>query len=105
MPKRLGLRRVSCESVQGEGSWVELDDLTVKEFKEIRRKAKSEDYDDVGASMDLIEKHIVGWNWVDYNDKPLPIPSMYPAIVDTLTLKEMTFLANALLGEDEASKN
>ena len=105
MPKRRGIRRVESTSVQGEGSWVEVDALTVKEVKEMRKQAANDDYDNFDAGIDLVRKHVINWNWVDYDERPLPTPKAYPEIVDTLTVNEVNFLAEALMGEDEASKN
>lgn len=105
MPKRRGIRRIDSDAIQGEGSWIEVDSLTVKEVKALRKQAKKEDYDNFDAGVDLVKKHVIGWNWVDYDNKKLPVPKSRPSIVETLTVQEVNFLAEALMGEDEASKN
>lgn len=105
MAKRQGKRRVDSTSIQGEGTWVEIDALTVKEVRQMRKAANEADYDSFEGGLDAIKKHVIGWNWVDYDESSLPAPRSFPDVVDTLTMPEINFLANALLGEDDASKN
>jgi len=105
MSVRQGIRTVNSDEVQGEGSWVKLDPLTVKEVREMRKQADADGYDNFEAALGIIKKHVIGWNWVDYDGEALPTPASYPSIVDTLTITETNFLASALLGDDAESKN
>ncbi len=67
MAKRMGTSwRASTESVQGEGSWIELRGLTVGEVKAARRGELEDDA--------LILGHLLSWNWVDEEGKALPPP-------------------------------
>ena len=40
MPQRVSSRREDCDEIQGEGSWVEITGLKVKEMKEQREQAE-----------------------------------------------------------------
>jgi len=95
MAKRKGTRfRVATESVQGEGSWVELRGTTVGEV----RAARAGELDD----DQLILKHVVGWNWVDDKGHDLPLPKDEPGIVDTLTAEEAAAIVFKLFKGDPA---
>lgn len=105
MPKRRGTQKINSEQVQGDASWVEIDSLTVKEVKEMRKLASQDDYDNFDAGITIIKNHVLNWNWVDYDNTPLPTPQDSPDIVDSLTVDEVNFLASALMGETDEAKN
>ena len=105
MPKRRGIRRVPSDEVQGEGSWVEVAELTVKEVRAMKKQSKADDFDDLEASIDLLKTHVRNWNWVDADGADLPTPKAEPDIIEELMIIETNFLAGALLGEDTESKN
>ena len=106
MPKRRGIRRVDSLAIQGEESWVEVDSLTVKEVKDMRKRSRDdEEYDNFDAGIELVKKHVINWNWVDYDGVSMPAPKTYNAIVETLTVEEINFLADALMGEDKTPKD
>jgi len=126
MAKRRSIRRVDTEELQGEGSFVVVSAVKTKEIKKTRklsleaeqaqkavnklRKAGDEDIEDVEsfdgfqAGLDMIQRHLVDWNWVDDDDVPLPKPKDHPEVVDELSTDEVTYLADLLTGEGE-SKN
>jgi hypothetical protein len=108
--KRKGTVRFNSDEVQGEGSYVLVSPLTVGEAKELYNSARpgkdAKDVDEqvLEISFDTIAAHVVEWDWVDYDDKPLPLPKDNPAIVDRLNVNEIKFLAECLTG-NEAKKN
>ena len=126
MAKRRSVKKVPTVELQGEGSYVVVSAVKTKEIKQTRRlsqeaakaqeavdklrKAGDEDVEDVEsfdgfqAGLDMIQRHLVDWNWVDDNDVLLPKPKDHPEVVDELSTDEVTFLANLLTGEEE-SKN
>ena len=126
MAKRQSVKKVSTEELQGEGSFVVVSAVKTKEIKTTRRLSKAaeqaqkavdklrkagdediedaESFDGFQAGLDMIQRHLVDWNWVDDEDVPLPKPKDHPEVVDELSTDEVTFLANLLTGEEE-SKN
>lgn len=125
MAKRRSVKKVETVELQGEGSYVIVSAVKTKEIKKTRklsqesakaqkdvdkRRKSGEDVNDVEpfdgfeAGLDMIQRHLVEWNWVDDGDVPLPQPKTNPEVVDELSTDEVTFLANLLTGEEE-SKN
>lgn len=106
MAQRKSTTRFNSEVVQGEGSFVVVRKLTMGDVKQLRKQTGKDITDDVSLEIgvDTIAAHIIEWNWVDDNDKPLPIPNDDPAIIDKLTTDEFKFLAESLTG-GEAIKN
>ena len=93
MAKRKGTSwKVSTESVQGEGSWVELRGVTVGEQKAARAGQLDDDQ--------VIIEHVIGWNWADEAGRPLPLPKDEPGIVDTLTSEEARVLVFRIFSGD-----
>jgi hypothetical protein len=105
MPKRQNLRRFPSDELQGEGSYVEVSRLTVGEAREADRMRKDPDADSFEAVSDFYQKHVHGWNWVDDDGKPLPLPRDDPAVVDALTDLEFAFIGDCLAGSEEERKN
>lgn len=99
--------KVDSADVQGKGSWVKLKTPTFSDYGDMMSPAVVEDGTDTEAGandrMDkmkigftMLKKSIVGWNWVDDDDKPLPNPQDNPEVVESLPLQEMMFLLAAL---------
>ena len=114
MPRQKRTVEVDSSRVQGEGSWVRISKMTWGEIKAMRAKSKeAEGDDDEEGDADLafemgeetIVKHVIGWNWADEDEKPLPQPQDDPAVFDTLTDDEFGFLAEAIAGSEEVRKN
>lgn len=103
MAKRTSVRKFSTEEVQGEGSYVILSSLTVNEVRELRKKGKDEDFDAFEGGIDLLTAHILKWDWVDNEGKPLPLPKNDPTVVGQLTHEEADFLSDLLIAA--GSKN
>ncbi len=125
MAKRVSTNKVPTVELQGEDSYVIVSAVKTKEIKETRRlslraeKAQKEvekrrkageevedlePFDGFAAGLEMIQRHLLEWNWVDDDGVPLPQPKGNPEVLDELTVKEVTFLANLLTGEEE-SKN
>jgi hypothetical protein len=95
MPKRQTTYKVSSEEVQGEGSWAELSYITYGEFQGILT--------DAIKPSELLEKHVIAWNWVDDRGASLPSPE---ECMDDLFAHERAFLLNCLYNPEEtATKN
>ncbi len=60
MPARQ-LKRVDCQAVQGDGSYMVIRPLTFGERGE-------------GLDVNGLMQRIVEWNWVDWDNEPLPLP-------------------------------
>jgi len=90
--------------IQGDDAWVEVTKPSVGEVERILI-AGDDVYQTFSVGKDILVKHIKGWNWVDYDDSPLPIPSNEVKVIDTLTLDEYQELIKLLLGAEEERKN
>ena len=90
--------------IQGDDAWVEVTKPNVGEVERILI-AGDDVYQTFSVGKDILVKHIKGWNWVDYDDSPLPIPSNEIKVIDTLTLDEYQELIKLLLGAEEERKN
>jgi len=90
--------------IQGDDAWVEVTKPSVGEVERILI-AGDDVYQTFSVGKDILVKHIKGWNWVDYDDSPLPIPSNEIKVIDTLTLDEYQELIKLLLGAEEERKN
>lgn len=121
MPKRVGVKRHNSQEVQGEGSYVVVTGVKVKEIRRIRQQTRDAErerarhdvllkedplaqvpeveYDEFESGLALLASHIVDWNWVDDEGDPLPLPKDDPAVVEELTNEESEFLIQLLMGE------
>lgn len=113
MPKREQTRRFDASSVQGEGAYVEFRRFTWGEVKALQERLDKLSGDDafVRETEHLVVERLAGWNWVDGNGAPLPLPKS-TGDLDNLTIDEVRFLTDAIatmmrgsLGADEAAKN
>lgn len=79
--------RVNTETVQGEGSWVELKQLMHGEWTAFAQAGREE----VNRT---IEASVSAWNWTDRDGNSLSLPTK---AANDLTELERAFLINALL--------
>ena len=106
MSKRRRIVRFDSPDIQGEGSWAEVGQLTVKEMRAIDKLKVSDDFDSFDLAIDTIKTHVIAWNWVDDDDKPMPQVPDCPEVVETLTDYEIEFLGTCIRGpKDEELKN
>lgn len=110
MPKRKTVRRIDASEVQGEGAYVVVSGVKVREIRKIRQdvasgKGSEEALDEFDLGLDLVRSHVLEWNFVDDLGKPLPSPKEDPSVMEELTEEEATFLTNMLIGGDEEVKN
>lgn len=94
-------RRIKTDDIQGEDSYVDMTSPRVKEIRAIQVLPAGEDYE---ASISLLSKHIVGWNWTDENDVPIPSPQDDPDAIGELTNDELLYLLRAV-GSGGVRKN
>jgi len=80
--------RVDSAKVQGEGSFVDLKYATYGERHTPSLVVK-----------DLLEAHVVEWDWVDNDNNPLPQP---PEGLDALVQPEVEFLIESLFSVPKA---
>lgn len=99
MPTRQTTKRAASDKIQGEGSYVIFKRVTVGEFRSLQNEQGEKSLIEVG--LQLIETHLIDWNWVDDEGKTLPLPSEDPSVIDNLYDEEATFLAEALLGDQK----
>ena len=94
MPERQ-LKRVDCKAVQGDEAYMEIKPLTFGE----RREA---------SAVDALMQRVTEWNWVDWEDEPLPLPHD-EAARERLTDQEVEFILAqfglVLRGQESDAKN
>jgi hypothetical protein len=105
MPQRQNVRRIPSSRVQGDDSWIEISRLTVGEAREADRLKDDRETDSFDTVVGLYQRHVVGWNWVDDDGQPLPLPKDDPGVVDRLTDLEFSFLGDCLAGSEVEQKN
>lgn len=82
MPQRV--QRFASPDVQGEDSWVELRPPTRGEVRQLDANV---------TWRDLVQRHLIRWNWVDFDGQPMPLPG---EDWDRLTLAESDFLVRCV---------
>ncbi len=111
MAKRQNVQRIDSEVVQGKGSYVEIKRpthgerkaLLAQSGKYLGRVSDDGTFNTDGLSQDdlielndfgiaLLTQMIIGWDWVDDDDEPLPQPKDNPEVFDLLTDQELAFL-------------
>lgn len=120
MPKRNNTFRVESDEVQGEGSFVVLRRQSWGDAQRNNRllaemnggelprgpeqvRLTTEFLEaNVDITQETLAKAVVAWNWVDDEEKPLPIPS---AGEPNLTGEEVQFIIRALSAKAETEKN
>lgn len=107
--KHLRYRTLDSSEVHGEGSFVKIRNLSMAELAEYTQgqdKAKLSEKEAATMGMQVLDRMIVDWNWVDDDDNPLPIPAENPGTVASLPFQESTWLMNASgLSEMYGQKN
>lgn len=104
MPKRQTVKRYETDEIQGEGSFVKVSGVKIREIRKIKKLSDDPDYDQFEGGLEMVANHILDWNWIDDEGEPLPLPKDDPAVVDELTNQETEYLAELLIGS-VASKN
>lgn len=101
MAKRRVQKRFDTKEVQGEGSYVILTSLRVKERRDFIKKNKTDDdFSALEWGVELLTKHVIEWNWVGDSGDLLPLPKDEPQVMDYMTDEESEFLANLLVNSD-----
>ncbi len=86
-------RRFETPGVQGDGSYVILILPTVGEVQPIVELAAA-GHDTFEAKRAIVTSHVMKWNWVGDDGRPLPLP----VDVDSLTTDEYELLVDLLFG-------
>ena len=95
MSKRVStVKRFDTDAVQGEGSYVKMRSLKLREVRALRKERNNPDFDGVEQMADIIAKQLIEWNWVDDEGEPIPCT---PEGVDELTEAEAELLATLLI--------
>lgn len=120
MPKRQRTREIDASAVQGEGAWIKIRSMSLKEAREIQRiaaslqaQAQSSDPLKAAAATEEISRkgiesfaeYVEDWNWVDDDGEPLPKPYQNPAALELLTIEEFSFISKLFATDDSAQKN
>lgn len=105
MAKRTSIVKHETDEFQGEGSFVVLSAMKVREVRELRRLDDDADGFEIGIQM--LADHIIEWNWVDDEGESLPLPKDDPEAIGRLTNSEADFLSELLIpkGESDTVKN
>lgn len=109
MAKRQNNNKIDTKHLQGEGSYIILKALTVDQWNQ-RQKLVAESNKVIGdETRDPEERKrilqdnerqlnaihaqlVIAWDWVDDDDKPLPLPSSDPDVWQRLTMREVSFI-------------
>ncbi len=100
MATRQGTKRFPSDEVQGEGSYVVIKQLSVKDAREWQAQWKGAEDDEAQFALgtELIRGRVQEWDWVDFDGTPLPQPKDDPSAIDKLLINELKFLVEALTG-------
>ena len=108
MAKRLSsIIRVDTAAVQGEGSYARIRRMNVEEMRKCRQTAndKEQPFNAFEAGVQLLRDHVIDWDWVGDDGKPLPFPDSNPEVIEVLTDDEVAILGAAIQGSVEKIKN
>ena len=127
MPQRINTLRFDTSDVQGEGSYIIVRSMTMGEVVDFQRRAMRDrrPLPKLRAWLDRVFRRtqtaaeqgradavqtlgfVRGWNWVDDDGKPLPLPADDPGVIDRLVIEELTCIANCVNGrrQSEERKN
>ncbi len=100
MAKRNSTKRIDSESVQGEGSYVVLRHMKVGMWRKLKKKLDEKDADNFIIDLETIQGHVVEWDWVDDDGKPLPLPDSISVDDIDLTIEEKSFLIGAIFAPE-----
>lgn len=130
MPERRSVRRVPTVEVQGDGSWVEIRNVTVGDILGAQQRIEEHNHATSGLWFKLgqllgkifhwfvrerdltpseiyrefvylVIGRVTAWNWVDKDGKPLPNPREHPEVVERLTDEEIRFLRGIVFENKE----
>lgn len=102
--QRRNTKRLNTTNVQGEGSWVEIRQVTFGESKRIRAELKAAEGDEdaqIALTQKLLVDHVINWSWVGDDNQPLPLPKVDSSVIDLLTADEIAALSEAINGETD----
>ena len=120
MAKRQTVKRHETPEIQGEGSYVVVTGIKVRDIRRLRKMVRNEGLqkrnelhrakgepeeeptDEFEESLKLVAKHVAEWNWVDDDGEPLLVPIGNPEVMDELTNEEAVFLIELMIGKDKA---
>lgn len=108
MPQRQYIITHDSTKVQGEGSFIKIKAMKYGEAKDLLKSVEkaTSDLEKMKMSEQLIFDYVYDWNWVDENDKPLPLPKDDPTVIDSLTQTEIEFIAGLMSNKaDKDLKN
>lgn len=104
MPRRQNRIRAATPDVQGEDSYVVVTLPTTQELKAIIGLDDSDGLQAFESGAGLIRKHVREWNWVDDDDKPLPLPKDDPDVIGELTAQEFRTILDVMTGSADGKK-
>ncbi len=107
MPQRQSVVRVKTPELQGEGSYVVMAAMKVREIREYRKQAQEKKlneetgemeptFDAFEGGVDMLKTHVLEWNWVDDHGNPLDQVPANEDVINELTNDESEFLATIL---------
>lgn len=124
MPQRANVRTFDSTDVQGEGSYITLRPMTLGEMLALQQEAaerqtfwyrlgrffgrllqrRPSPVELARRNMTRIIQYVCGWNWVDDEGQPLPLPGDDGRVLDRLTLPEMQFITACVNGERQSEE-
>jgi len=106
MPKRPdAIRHIETPELQGEDSWVKIRRTYGRDLKRMipqGQRLRADDTPDLEKyefGEQRIRDLVVGWNWVDDDGKPLPLPRDQADITEALRDDEIMFLIEQVSGQ------
>jgi hypothetical protein len=86
-------RTIATDDVQGEGSYVKIKMLSLKQVMDKAGIGGGQDEQAAAdAMLDVLDEMVVDWNWVDDDDNPLPLPADAPGTIASLPFQEANYL-------------
>lgn len=108
MPQRTGREKKVFGGPQGDDAFVVIQRLTVDEnesfvklFTKVDPKTADETEVEVRRRLANI---LIGWNWVDDDDSPLPNPHDNVELIGRLYNDELKYLLSLIMGNDKDEK-
>lgn len=90
-------RVLDSSSIQGEGSFVKIKNLSISEIMQSlgnrdQGNGKLSEQESAELGLRVLDQMVVDWDWVDDDDNPLPIPAENPGTVAALPFPEASWL-------------
>lgn len=104
MPRRQNRIRAETVDVQGDDSYIVVTLPTTQELKAIIRLEDGDNVQAFDSGADLITRHVKEWNWVDDDEKPLPLPKDDPDVIGQLTAQEFRTVLDVMTGSIDGKK-